>query len=67
MTVKPAAHPVGSILVAVLDLFYNAPARRKFMRTEKTEFAHIDEVVRRIALALFDVAINLSYNGKVIR
>lgn len=64
--VKPASHPQGST-VEVLDLFYNTPARRKFMRTEKTEFTHIDEVVRRIALARFDVAINLSHNGKLIR
>ncbi|CNL20241.1 DNA mismatch repair endonuclease MutL [Yersinia aldovae] len=66
VTIKPAAHPVGSTL-EVLDLFYNTPARRKFMRTEKTEFGHIDEVVRRIALARFDVAINLSHNGKSMR
>jgi DNA mismatch repair protein MutL len=66
VTVKPAAHPVGTTL-EVLDLFYNTPARRKFMRTEKTEFAHIDEVVRRIALARFDVTINLSHNGKMMR
>ncbi|HBR1429311.1 DNA mismatch repair endonuclease MutL [Klebsiella quasipneumoniae] len=66
VTVKPAAHPVGTTL-EVLDLFYNTPARRKFMRTEKTEFGHIDEVVRRIALARFDVTINLSHNGKVMR
>jgi DNA mismatch repair protein MutL len=66
VTVKPAAHPTGSTL-EVLDLFYNTPARRKFMRTEKTEFGHIDEVVRRIALARFDVAINLSHNGKLMR
>ncbi|WP_017891357.1 DNA mismatch repair endonuclease MutL [Serratia sp. S4] len=66
VTVKPAAHPIGSTL-EVLDLFYNTPARRKFMRTEKTEFGHIDEVVRRIALARFDVAINLSHNGKLMR
>lgn len=66
VTVKPAAHPVGTTL-EVLDLFYNTPARRKFMRTEKTEFSHIDEVVRRIALARFDVAITLSHNGKVVR
>ncbi len=66
VTVKPAAHPQGST-VEVLDLFYNTPARRKFMRTEKTEFTHIDEVVRRIALARFDVAINLSHNGKLMR
>ncbi|MEE3651907.1 MULTISPECIES: DNA mismatch repair endonuclease MutL [unclassified Brenneria] len=66
VTVKPAAHPVGTTL-EVLDLFYNTPARRKFMRTEKTEFTHIDEVVRRIALARFDVAITLHHNGKLIR
>ena len=66
VTVKPAAHPVGTTL-EVLDLFYNTPARRKFMRTEKTEFGHIDEVVRRIALARFDVAITLSHNGKIMR
>ncbi|NIG77147.1 DNA mismatch repair endonuclease MutL [Klebsiella sp. Ap-873] len=66
MTVKPAAHPVGTTL-EVLDLFYNTPARRKFMRTEKTEFNHIDEVVRRIALARFDVSITLNHNGKMIR
>ena len=66
VTVKPAAHPVGTTL-EVLDLFYNTPARRKFMRTEKTEFNHIDEVIRRIALARFDVTINLSHNGKAVR
>lgn len=66
VTVKPAAHPVGTTL-EVLDLFYNTPARRKFMRTEKTEFTHIDEIVRRIALARFDVTINLSHNGKMVR
>ncbi|HEF0062418.1 TPA: DNA mismatch repair endonuclease MutL [Citrobacter pasteurii] len=66
VTVKPAAHPVGTTL-EVLDLFYNTPARRKFMRTEKTEFTHIDEVIRRIALARFDVTINLSHNGKMVR
>lgn len=66
VTIKPAAHPPGTTL-EVLDLFYNTPARRKFMRTEKTEFNHIDEVVRRIALARFDIAINLSHNGKMVR
>ncbi|PIJ52074.1 DNA mismatch repair protein MutL [Erwinia sp. OLTSP20] len=66
VTVKPAAHPEGTT-IEVLDLFYNTPARRKFMRTEKTEFTHIDEVVRRIALARFDVALSLSHNGKLVR
>ncbi|WP_428945019.1 DNA mismatch repair endonuclease MutL [Pantoea sp. FN060301] len=66
VTVKPAAHPIGTTL-EVLDLFYNTPARRKFMRTEKTEFTHIDEIIRRIALARFDVAFSLTHNGKLIR
>lgn len=66
VTVKPAAHPPGTTL-EVLDLFYNTPARRKFMRTEKTEFNHIDEIIRRIALARFDVTINLTHNGKMVR
>lgn len=66
VTLQLAAHPVGTT-VEVLDLFYNTPARRKFMRTEKTEFTHIDEVVRRIALAHFDVTFILQHNGKTLR
>ncbi len=68
MSVKlqPAAHPDGTT-IEVQDLFFNTPARRKFLRTEKTEFAHIDEVIRRIALARFDVAITLTHNGKTVR
>lgn len=66
VTLKPAAHPIGTT-VEVLDLFYNTPARRKFMRTEKTEFTHIDEVIRRIALARFDVTFILQHNGKTVR
>ncbi|OBU28361.1 DNA mismatch repair endonuclease MutL [Photobacterium kishitanii] len=63
---KPAAHPVGTTL-EVLDLFFNTPARRKFLRTEKTEFTHIDELIKRIALSRFDVAITLRHNGKLVR
>lgn len=63
---KPAAHPIGTTL-EVLDLFFNTPARRKFLRTEKTEFNHIDELLKRIALSRFDVSINLKHNGKLIR
>jgi DNA mismatch repair protein MutL len=66
VTITPAAHPDGTT-IEVLDLFFNTPARRKFLRTEKTEFNHIDEVIRRIALARFDVAFTLTHNGKTIR
>lgn len=66
VALKPAAHPRGSTL-EVLDLFYNTPARRKFMRTEKTEFTHIDEVVRRIALAHGEVEFILTHNSKPVR
>lgn len=65
-TIKPAAHPVGST-VEVLDLFYNTPARRRFLKTEKTEFMHIEEFVRRIALARPDVTFNLQHNGKLVK
>lgn len=63
---QPAAHPVGTT-VEVLDLFFNTPARRKFLRTDKTEFTHIDELLKRIALSRFDVTINLKHNGKMVR
>jgi len=66
VTIKPAAHPDGTS-IEVVDLFFNTPARRKFLRTEKTEFNHIDEVVRRIALASFDITLTLTHNGKIIR
>ena len=48
------------------DLFFNTPARRKFLKTEKTEFDHLQEVIKRLALARFDVAFNLRHNGKAI-
>ncbi|MCQ8879263.1 DNA mismatch repair endonuclease MutL [Pseudoalteromonas shioyasakiensis] len=64
--VKPTAHPDGTT-IEVKDLFFNTPARRKFLRTEKTEFNHIDELIKRIALSRFDVSITLTHNGKVVR
>jgi DNA mismatch repair protein MutL len=66
VNIKPAAHPDGTS-IEVLDLFFNTPARRKFLRTEKTEFNHIDEVVRRIALAHFEVSFILTHNGNTVR
>lgn len=65
-TIKPASHPVGTT-VEVANLFFNTPARRKFLRTDKTEFSHIDEVIRRIALTKFNTAFTLTHNGKIIR
>ncbi len=61
----PAAHPVGTT-VDVADLFYNTPARRKFMRTEATEFKHIEQLVRRLALSCFRVALTLQHNQRAI-
>ncbi|MCG8489745.1 MAG: DNA mismatch repair endonuclease MutL [Chromatiales bacterium] len=62
---KPAAHPQGTS-VEVRDLFYNTPARRKFLRTEKTEFGHIQALVQRLALARFDVGFTLQHNRRAI-
>ncbi len=62
---SPAPHPQGTT-VEVRDLFFNTPARRKFLRTEKTEFNRLDEVIKRLALSRFDVAFNLTHNGRAI-
>ena len=64
--ISPQAHPRGTTL-DIRDLFYNTPARRKFLRTERTEYARIEEVVKRTALAHPEVAFVLSRNGKVIK
>ena len=64
--VLPAAHPVGSTVEAV-DLFFNTPARRRFLKSDKTEFTHIDEWLKRIALARRDIHFTLKHNGKTVR
>ncbi len=64
--IKPAAHARGTT-VEVRDLFYNVPARRKFLRTERTEFGHLEDVVKRIALSHFDVDITLRHNSRAVR
>lgn len=66
VTLNPVAHPDGTTL-DVVDLFYNTPARRKFLRTEKTEFQHIEDVFKRIALSHPEVSFTLRHNGKVIK
>ena len=63
VSVQPAPHPRGTTL-EVRDLFYNTPARRKFLRTEKTEFGHLHEVVKRQALSRPEVTFVLRHNGK---
>jgi DNA mismatch repair protein MutL len=61
----PAAHRPGTS-VEVRDLFFNVPARRKFLRTENTEYQHIVRMLERLALSRFDVAFALAHNGKNI-
>ncbi|WP_422462902.1 MULTISPECIES: DNA mismatch repair endonuclease MutL [unclassified Endozoicomonas] len=63
--VMPAPHPVGTT-IEVKDLFFNTPARRKFLRTEKTEFSHLEEVVKRLALSRFDVGFTLRHNQRSV-
>jgi len=62
---SPVAHNRGTT-VDVRDLFFNTPARRKFLRTEKTEFGHLEEVVKRQALSRFEVSFELTHNHKTV-
>ncbi len=61
----PAAHPQGTT-VEVHDLFYNTPARRRFLRTERTEFGHIEKWVRRLALSRPEIAFTLTHNQRTV-
>ncbi|MDR3491597.1 MAG: DNA mismatch repair endonuclease MutL [Gammaproteobacteria bacterium] len=63
---SPAAHPQGTT-IEVRDLFFNTPARRKFLKSEKTEFEHIDQLIKRIALSHPQVNFTLKHNQKLVR
>lgn len=60
---QPAAHPQGTS-VEVRDLFFNTPARRKFLRTEGTEYSRIDESIKKLALSRMDIAFSLRHNQR---
>lgn len=62
---RPAAHPPGTT-VEVANLFRAVPARRKFLRAERTEFLHILEIVKRLAMSRYDIGFTLRHNGKTI-
>lgn len=63
--ITPCALPPGT-RIEVRDLFFNIPARRKFLRSERTEFLHVEEVVRRLALSRFDIAFSLIHNNRQV-
>lgn len=62
---QPNANPVGTV-VEVRDLFYNTPARRKFLKTDKTEFSHIENLIQKLALSRFEVGFILNHHQKQI-
>lgn len=62
---KPAAHPTGTS-VEVRDLFYNTPARRRFMKTERTEFTHVQKVAEKIALSRFSTGFRFTHNQRPV-
>ncbi|MCK5661944.1 MAG: DNA mismatch repair endonuclease MutL [Thiotrichaceae bacterium] len=62
---QPDPHPQGTT-IDVRDLFYNTPARRKFLKTEKTEFSHIESLIKKMALSRFDIGFVLNHNQKEV-
>lgn len=62
---RPSPHPAGTT-VEMRDLFFNVPARRRFLRTERTELSHAANVVRNLALARFDVDWHLKHNEREV-
>ena len=64
-TVQPAAYPQGTT-VEVNDLYYNTPARRKFLKSDTTELAHCEDAFTRAALSRHDVAFTLRHNGRIL-
>lgn len=60
---QPAAHPIGAT-IEVRDLFFNTPARRKFLRTDNTELQHVQGLLRRLAMSRFDVGFTLRHQGR---
>jgi DNA mismatch repair protein MutL len=63
--ITPASHPRGTC-VEVRDLFFNTPARRKFLRTEATEYSRIEDVIKRLAMSRFNVGFSLKNNGRLV-
>lgn len=64
--IQPASAVVGT-RIEVRDLFFNTPARQKFLRTERTEFLQIEDIFKRMALANFDISFILKHNGKTVK
>ena len=66
INITPKAHPIGTT-VTVAELFFNTPARRSFLKTDRTECSHIDELLKKIALCHMNVSFKLLHNKKILR
>lgn len=62
---EPCAHAIGTSVI-VRDLFFNTPARKKFLKNERVEFGHIENLIKRVALSHFHVGFRLTHNGRSI-